>query len=112
MKYHVTAEEAIRQLKEQAKLPFTVMMEHGTMSIEYFAPKGKDTQAPHKQDEIYVIIEGHGTFYRNGETVSCKKNDVLFVPAGMEHRFENFTADFATWVIFYGREGGEADAGS
>jgi len=31
----------------------------------------------------------------------------LFVPAGIEHRFENFTSDFATWVIFYGKEGGE-----
>jgi hypothetical protein len=23
------------------------------------------------------------------------------------HRFENFTDDFGTWVIFYGPEGGE-----
>jgi mannose-6-phosphate isomerase-like protein (cupin superfamily) len=33
--------------------------------------------------------------------------DVLFVPAGVEHHFENFTDDLATWVIFYGPEGGE-----
>jgi len=26
----------------------------------------------------------------------------------MDHRFENFTDDFATWVIFYGEEGGES----
>jgi len=32
---------------------------------------------------------------------------MLFVPAGVEHRFENFSDDFATWVIFYGPEGGE-----
>jgi hypothetical protein len=25
----------------------------------------------------------------------------------MEHRFEDFTEDFATWVVFYGPEGGE-----
>jgi len=25
----------------------------------------------------------------------------------MEHRFEKFSDDFATWVIFYGKEGGE-----
>jgi hypothetical protein len=25
----------------------------------------------------------------------------------MPHRFEDFTDDFATWVIFYGPEGGE-----
>ena len=33
--------------------------------------------------------------------------DALFVRAGIVHRFEDFAADFATWVFFYGPEGGE-----
>jgi mannose-6-phosphate isomerase-like protein (cupin superfamily) len=33
--------------------------------------------------------------------------EVLFVPAGVVHRFEDFSDDFATWVFFYGPEGGE-----
>lgn len=107
MKYNLTADEALIQLLEQTELPFTVMMKHGTMSIEYFAPKKLDTQTPHKQDELYIIVEGHSEFYRDGERISCKKNDILFVPAGMEHRFENFSENFATWVIFYGPDGGE-----
>ena len=107
MKYRVTPEEALKQLREQSELPFTVMMKHGSMTLEYFAPKKVDTQMPHKQDEIYVIIDGNGTFYRNGERTACKKNDILFVPAEMEHRFENFSDDFAVWVIFYGADGGE-----
>jgi quercetin dioxygenase-like cupin family protein len=36
-----------------------------------------------------------------------KEKDVLFVPAGVEHRFDNFTDDFMTWVIFYGQKGGK-----
>jgi len=32
---------------------------------------------------------------------------VLFVPAGTTHRFEDFSADFATWVVFWGPQGGE-----
>ena len=107
MKYKATADDALRQLLEQSEFPFTVMMKHGTMTIEYFAPQEADTQTPHKQDEIYVIIKGHSTFFRDGERMYCKKNDVLFVPAGMEHYFENFSDDFATWVIFYGPDGGE-----
>ena len=82
-------------------------MQHGTMSVEYFSPDKVDNQQPHKQDELYVIDSGSGTFFRNGERIQFNKGDVLFVPAGMEHRFENFTEDFATWVIFYGKEGGE-----
>ena len=59
-------------------------------------------------DEIYVIVSGQGIFFRDGVRSSFQKGDLLFVPAGMEHRFENFSDDFATWVIFYGKEGGEA----
>lgn len=33
--------------------------------------------------------------------------DFLFVPAGVEHRFEEFTDDLAVWVVFYGPDGGE-----
>lgn len=100
--------EAIEQLKQEVDKPFTVLMKHGTMSVEYFAPKKIDSQSPHRQDELYVIVRGHGQFYRDGEILECKAGDVLFVPAGMEHRFENFTDDFATWVVFYGVDGGES----
>ena len=32
--------------------------------------------------------------------------DLLFVPAHVEHRFERFSDDFRTWVIFFGPQGG------
>jgi mannose-6-phosphate isomerase-like protein (cupin superfamily) len=107
MKFKVSPAEAKAKLLEESEFPFTVVMKHGSMSVEYYAPEKTDMQTPHKQDELYVIIKGDGFFMRNGERVSCKKGDLLFVPAGMEHRFENFSDDFATWVIFYGPDGGE-----
>jgi uncharacterized protein YjlB len=36
--------------------------------------------------------------------------DLLFVAAGVEHRFEDFSADFAVWRVFYGVQGGELPA--
>lgn len=107
MKFKISPAEAKKQLSEGNEFPFTVVMKHGSMSIEYFAPEKADTQTPHKQDEIYVIIKGDGFFVRDGERVACKKADILFVPAGIEHKFENFSEDFATWVIFYGPDSGE-----
>ena len=106
--YHIPLNEAITALQKETGKKFAVLMQHGTMSVEYFAPYKTDTQTPHTQDELYIIVAGSGTFFRNGERIIFSKGDVLFVPAGMEHRFENFTEDFATWVIFYGRQGGEA----
>ncbi len=33
---------------------------------------------------------------------------VLFVAAGVEHRFEDFGDDLLVWRVFYGPAGGEA----
>lgn len=107
MKIKVSLEEAAEQLSQEALQKFTTVMQHGTMKVEFYKPEKVDLQKPHLQDELYIIASGSGTFIRNNERVSCQANDVLFVPAGIEHRFENFTIDFSTWVIFYGAEGGE-----
>ena len=103
-KFIVTISEAIEELKKETEQKFTVVMKHGDMSVEYFAPEKIDSQQPHLQDEIYVIVSGNSEFYRNGEMINCSIGDVIFVPAGMEHRFINFSKDFATWVIFYGEK--------
>jgi len=100
-------QQAKEALQQASPLPFVKLMEHGTMSVEYYAPVKVDNQTPHRQNELYVIASGSGTFYRDGERLAFTVGDVLFVPAGMEHRFEDFTEDFATWVIFYGVDGGE-----
>lgn len=46
---------------------------------------------------------------RSKDRVAVGANDLLFVPAGMEHRFEEMSGDFATWVLFHGPVGGERD---
>lgn len=78
------------------------------MSVEIYQPKGSDLQQPHLQDEIYVVMSGSGVFQSGSEKYPFGSGDLLFVPAGVEHRFLEFTEDFTTWVIFYGAAGGEA----
>ncbi len=90
-------------------MPFVKAFEHGTMNVELFAPSGEDLQTPHNQDELYIVIAGDGEFVRDDERLNFTAGDVLFVPAGMPHRFENFSEDFVTWVVFYGEKGGEKD---
>lgn len=109
MKFKVSIEEAIHQLAKEKQHRFTAVMKHGSMVAEYYAPQMKDLQTPHKQDELYIITSGTTVFDYNGEKANCKTGDVLFVPAGVKHHFENISDDFATWVIFYGPEGGETE---
>ncbi len=82
---------------------------HGSMIVEYYAPRGVDRQTPHTRDELYVVIAGRGTFQNGATGHPFGPGDVLFVAAGVNHRFAEFTDDFATWVIFYGPEGGETE---
>lgn len=92
----------------EAGTPFVSLFRHGTLAVEYYAPERVDRQTPHTRDEVYVVIRGHGTFVNGDARHPFAPGQVLFAPAGVPHRFEDFTDDFATWVFFYGPEGGEA----
>jgi mannose-6-phosphate isomerase-like protein (cupin superfamily) len=83
------------------------LFSHGSMQVRYYAPKGVDEQTAHQQAEVYVVVAGEGRFQNGRESHLFQAGDVLFVPAGREHRFLDFSADFATWLIFYGTAGGE-----
>ena len=84
-----------------------LLMQHGSMRLRYYAPRGIDSQTPHDQDELYVVVSGTGLFFDGTGRTPFAAGDVLFAAAGTEHRFENFSDDFAAWVIFYGPAGGE-----
>ena len=104
---HIKPTLALEKLKE-AKTEFLEVFGHGSLEVEVYKPHLKDKQTPHERDEIYVIISGSGKFLNGKSTISFKAGDFLFVPAGIEHRFINFTSDFSTWVFFYGPHGGES----
>lgn len=86
---------------------FAKAFAHGTMSVELYAPVDHDPQTPHDQDELYFVVRGSSEFLLNSERMSISSGDAVFVPAGAVHRFENFTNDFVTWVVFWGPTGGE-----
>lgn len=86
---------------------FVLGLERGQLQVELYQPLGRDHQQPHDRDECYVVVEGAGTFLMGGERVPFAPGDFLFVPAGVEHRFEDFGETMTAWVIFYGPAGGE-----
>lgn len=107
----LTIEQARRRLAEDAGAEYVTLFEHGSLEVEIYRPRGVDRQQPHTRDEVYVVISGTGRFVNGDIRQPFEPGEVLFVAAGVEHRFEDFTDDFATWVFFYGPEGGEVGAG-
>jgi len=110
---HVTLAELLAQIPgiPSAEWPdgerYAEAFRHGSMSVGYYAPVGDDPQRPHDQDEIYIVHGGEGEIVIAGERRAVSVGDVLFVGAGVLHRFENFTPDFRAWAVFWGPPGGE-----
>jgi len=86
------------------------VLERGTLRVKLSLPVPPNRQAPHDQDEIYVIQSGRGTLVHGGKRDPFEAGDLMFVAAGTDHHFEDFTDDLAVWVIFYGPNGGEIPA--
>jgi mannose-6-phosphate isomerase-like protein (cupin superfamily) len=58
-----------------------------------------DRQQPHDDDEVYVVLEGHGTLDIAGEQVDLRDGHAVFVPAGADHRFSGYE-QLSVLVIF------------
>lgn len=105
---HIDLTEALSRLSGADGPRFATVFEHGSLKVEIYAPRDRDLQTPHTRDEAYVVARGEAVFFDGKRRRPCGPGTFLFVRAGRPHRFEDFSADFAVWVLFYGPEGGEA----
>lgn len=107
---HIPVSEALEILARSTPERSVELFSHGTLLVKLYAPRGRDPQTPHDRDEVYVVLRGEGVFFDGEERHPVGEGDFLFAPAGTVHRFEDFSDDFATWVLYYGPEGGEGAA--
>ena len=84
-----------------------LVLKRGTLDVRLSRPVPPNEQTPHAQDEIYSIIRGRGVLVHDGKRDTFESGDILFVAAGTEHHYEDFTEDLALWRVFYGPSGGE-----
>ena len=108
MTERITVEKALQFVRDSDDGLYGVLFENGSMELGYYKPVGTDEQSPHDQDEIYIVQTGYGTFICGDQRTPFGPGDALFVAAGVEHRFVDFSDDFSAWVIFYGPTGGES----
>lgn len=96
----VNQKKALDKLAAAGGARYVSMFEHGNIELEYYAPQGSDPQKPHTRDEMYFVISGTGWFVSGADRRRVAPGDIFYVSAGVPHRFEEFSADFATWAIF------------
>ncbi|HXY15121.1 MAG TPA: cupin domain-containing protein [Terriglobales bacterium] len=67
----------------------------------YVLPPGStDPQSPHKQDELYYVVRGKARMKVASEDRPVVSGSVIFVAAGVEHRFYDIIEDLTVLVFF------------
>ncbi|MCE7081465.1 cupin domain-containing protein [Streptomyces sp. ST2-7A] len=91
--------EAERLANDGAYLQF---LRERNMSVGLYALNAgePDPQSPHREDEVYVVVSGRGSLTVGEETVQVGRGSVVYVPAGVPHRFHHITEDLRVLVVF------------
>ena len=61
---------------------------------------GVDRQQPHREDEVYHVIEGRGRITVGDETADVEPGSVVYVPADVPHRFHDIAEELRILVFF------------
>ncbi|MFJ9109428.1 cupin domain-containing protein [Streptomyces sp. NPDC102283] len=91
--------EAERAANDGAYLQF---VRERTMSVGLYAlDAGElDPQRPHQQDEVYFVVSGRASITVGTETTQVGRGSVVYVPAGVDHKFHHITEDLRVMVVF------------
>jgi mannose-6-phosphate isomerase-like protein (cupin superfamily) len=74
----------------------------GDLEVRFTPAPTRGPQVPHLRDELYIVASGTGQFRVEDQVTAVGPGDLLFAAAHAPHGFDDFSADFAIWVIFYG----------
>lgn len=61
---------------------------------------GTDPQAPHREDELYVVVSGRARLIVGEASREMGPGSVAFVAAGVPHRFVDIREDLEVYVVF------------
>ncbi|SOE00387.1 cupin domain-containing protein [Blastococcus haudaquaticus] len=88
------AEQGVRAYREFLRVP--------VMSLGLFAPAPGhvDTQQPHEQDEVYLVVAGRAVLEIGGTRTPVAAGSIAYLPAGEPHRFMEISEDLRVVAVF------------
>jgi mannose-6-phosphate isomerase-like protein (cupin superfamily) len=91
--------EAERLANDGAYLQF---LRERNMSVGLYALDAgqSDPQQPHRQDEVYFVVSGRASITVGEETTTVARGSVVYVPAGVKHKFHHISEDLKVLVVF------------
>ncbi len=67
-----------------------------------------DLQQPHGEDEVYYVVSGRARVTVGPDVRDIRAGSIVFVAAGVPHRFHDITEDLTLFVAFGPAEGSRA----
>ncbi len=71
---------------------------------------GTDPQQPHTEDEVYYVESGRGQIRVDDEDRMVQAGSVVYVAAGVEHRFHSIEEELRILVFFAPAEYSQANS--
>jgi len=88
--------------REGAKRPYLEFLRAPTLFAGLYAlPAGADDRQPvHKEDEIYYVVGGRATLRLGDEEQAVQPGSVIYIKAGVSHRFHSIKEELTVLVFF------------
>ena len=71
-----------------------------SVGLSVWPANAVDRQQPHQEDEVYYVISGRGAITVADENRPVKAGSLVFVAAGVEHRFHDIEEDLRVLVFW------------
>jgi mannose-6-phosphate isomerase-like protein (cupin superfamily) len=71
-----------------------------SMGVYALAAGADDTQSPHTEDEVYLVVSGSGILRVEDLDQPVQAGSVVYVEADASHHFHSITEDLTTLVFF------------
>ncbi len=100
--------EELREHHAARGRPYDEVLRVAALSVGVYRLSAgeSDQQAPHREDEVYVVLTGRGSIEMGEDRVQVAAGSVVYVPRGMRHRFVDITEDLDVLVVFAPPESG------
>jgi mannose-6-phosphate isomerase-like protein (cupin superfamily) len=94
--------EAVELRRRESGKPYFEFLREASMSAGLYAlaAGSEDLQSPHSEDELYYVARGRAKFRAGADERTVGPGSLLYVAAGVAHRFYDITEDLRILVFF------------
>jgi mannose-6-phosphate isomerase-like protein (cupin superfamily) len=97
--FQISDIEVEREVKGE---PYLQFISSQKLSVGLYKLKAGeiDRQTPHPEDEVYYVLRGRATIRVGTEKQEVKPGSIIYVAAGVDHRFNDIKENLEVLVFF------------